>query len=205
MSAPVRFVAPPLRNGSLDRQLTGVGSPIVLGVLLLIAIEATLMALFVVSYFYLRLGAESWPPPGVAPPELSGPLLAQGVLLLSVVPVWLAVGAIPRDRTWPLTIGLPAGITLAAAYLLLKVREYSGREFLWSSHAYGSLDWTMTGYAGLHVITVLLAGTVVWVLGLRGHFHGGRYTGIQALALYWAFVALGSLFFFATQYLSPHL
>lgn len=205
MSAPSPLSTPPLRDGSLDRRLTGLRSPIIWGVLLLIAIESTLLTLFVFSYVYLRMGADAWPPPGVAPPDLFEPAIAQVLLLVSVVPVWIGLRALSRDRPGPILVGLPAGLAPAAGYLLLKVREYGAREYLWSSHAYGSIDWTMSGYAGLHVIAVLLAGTVVWLLSLRGHFHADRYTGVQALALYWAFVALGSVVFFATQYLSPHL
>jgi len=196
---------PPLEEGSLPRQLTGLRSPIIWGILMLVAIEATLMALFGVSYFYLSLGSESWPPAGVEPPALLGPTISQGLLLASVVPVWLALRGLTGQGRVPLVAGLVGGLLLAGAYLALKVREYGAKEFLWHEHAYGSLDWTMGGYAALHVAIVLLAGSVFFALSLRGHFSRDRYTGVQALVIYWSFVALGSLLLYFVQYLAPRL
>jgi cytochrome c oxidase subunit III len=197
--------APPLEGNSLPRQLTGLTSPITWGILMLVAIEATLLLLFGVSYFYLSLGAEEWPPAGVAPPALLAPAVGQALLLASVLPPWWGLRALAGGRSRRLLVALPAGLVLVAGYLVLKAWEYGNREVLWSAHAYGSLDWTMGGYAALHVVAVLLAGSVIFALTLRGHFTGERYTGVQALVLYWAFVALGSLFLFAVQYLAPYL
>jgi len=204
-SDPAIHTTPPLEGGSLPRQLTGTRSPIIWGVLMLIAIEATLLLLFGFSYFYLALGAEAWPPPGVDPPSLLGPTVTQALLLVSVLPVWLGLRALARGRAVGLVAGLPVGLLLVLTYLLWKAREYGNRERLWTEHAFDSLDWTIAGYAGLHVIAVLLAGSVVLALTLRGHFSRERYTGVQALVLYWAFVVVGSLFLYAVQYLAPRI
>ncbi len=197
--------APVAGEHSLPRQLTGFQSPIVWGAILLVVIEATIASLFVVSYFYLRLGAPEWPPAGTAPPELLEPTVAQLLLLLSPVPVWVALRPLARDRAGPLLWALPLGLLLAFLYLALQVRSYLDREDLWNTHAYGSLNWSMGGYAGLHVVTVLLAGSVIWALAKRGHFGARRHTGVQALLVYWIFVAVSSLFFYATQYLAPRI
>jgi len=192
-------------EGSGVRQQVGLSSPIVWGVLLLIAIEGTLLALFVTSYFYLQLGSAEWPPAGVAPPSLAMATWGQLLLLMSVVPVWISLRDTARGGVRGLRFGLPIGIALSLVHLFLKGWEYLERSHAWDAHAYASLDWTMGGYAALHVGIVVLAGTVAWALGLRGHFHRGRYTGLQALSLYWTFVAAGSLVFYVVQYLSPHL
>jgi cytochrome c oxidase subunit I+III len=192
-------------EGSLSRQLTGLQSPIIWGVLMLVAIEATLLALFGVSWFYVRLGADAWPPGDAARTDLLLPTVGQVLLLLSPVPVWLGLRALVRGRPRLMAGGLSIGLLLAGSYLALKAWEYATREMLWTAHAYASFDWTMSGYAGLHVMTLLLGGAVVLTLTHRGHFGPRRYTGIQALVLYWAFVALGSLFFYAIQYLAPRI
>lgn len=204
MTTPPALRPPTLVNGSLPRRLSGFRSPIIWGVLLLVFIEGTVMALLVTSYFYLRLGAETWPPAGVAPPDLGLPSLALGLLVLSPLPVWLGVRALPRGRRGPFLAGLPAGLLLAAAYLALQVRELAAKDYLWSSHAYGSLDWTLGGYGGLHVLVVLLAGGFAWVLGLRGRFGADRYTGPQALLAYWVFAAAASVLLYGARTLSPH-
>lgn len=200
---PVAPVAPggPEGEHRLPHQLTGLTSPIIWGVILLVAIEATLLALFVVSYVYLWLGSPQWPPPGVGAPDLLSPTVGQLLLLVSPLPAWLGLRALMRGRRGPLLVGLPLGLLLAGGYLVLKTGEYARRAFGWDAHAYGSLDWTMSGYAALHVVVLLLAGGFVWLLALRGHFHTGRYTGVQALLIYWLFVALGSLVFYGVQYI----
>ncbi len=190
---------------SLPRQLTGRRSPLIWGVVLLVLIEATLLCLWVVSYLYLRLGLEAWPPPGVAPPDLLPPAIGQILLLLSPLPVWMGLRAVREGRVGHFLRLLPLGMFLAAAYLGLKIREYAVKDHHWTIDAYGSLDWSMSGYAALHVIVVLLAGTVVWALALGGHVGTRRYTGVEALLIYWLFVALGSLLFFGVQYLVPIL
>jgi cytochrome c oxidase subunit III len=190
------------REYSLPDQLTGFTSPIMWGVLLLVAIEATLFALFVASYLYLWLGASEWPPPGVAAPDLLKPTMSQVLLLISPLPAWLGFRALTQGRPRPLLVGLPIGLLLAGGHLVLKAAEYASREYRWDAHAYGSLDWTMGGYSALHVIVLILAGAVVWALGLRGHFHRRRYTGVQAFLLYWIFVSVGSLMFYGVQYLA---
>lgn len=204
MKGPPVLRAPPLADGSLPRQLVGARSPIVWGIVLLLFIEGTVVGLMVVSYFYLRLGAGTWPPAGIEPPSLTGPLLAQGLLLLSPVPVWLGMRAIARGRRGPLLVGLPAGLALAAGYLALEALEFAGKDFLWSSHAYGSLEWTLGGHGAFLVLALILQGLVVWILTVRGHFRRHRYTGVQVLLVYWGFVAAASLPTFVAQYLSPH-
>jgi cytochrome c oxidase subunit III len=200
-----RLGTPSLDGEALSSQLTGLKSPIIWGVLLLIAIEGTLLALFIVSYFYLQLGADAWPPPTVTNPDLLVPTLGQVLMLASALPVWFALRDLPRGNVRGLVLGLPVGIFLALGYLVLTAMQYAARDYLWDDHVYGSLDWTMGGYAALHVVVVVLAGVVVWALGLRGHFGRDRYTGVQALALYWLFAAAGSLAFYVVQYLSPRL
>jgi heme/copper-type cytochrome/quinol oxidase subunit 3 len=200
-----RLAPPPLEDGSLPRQLTGLASPIVWGVLLLITIEGTVLVLLVVSYFYLRLGAEAWPPPGVPLPDLLEPTIGQALLLASLLPAWLGLRAIARGRVGVLLAAIPAGVLLAGGYLVQKVLEYADADYLWTAHAYGSLDWTMSAYAMLHVVVVILAAVMVWALAWHGHFGAHRYTGVQALLIYWAFAAVGSVLFYATQYLSPYL
>ena len=195
-------------DASLPRQLTGGRSPLIWGVALLVVIEGTLLSLFVLTYFYLRLGVPEWPPPDVGTPDLLLPTAAQLCLLASPLPFWLGLQRVARPDAGRSPLGLPAalplGMGLALAYLLFTVWSYAGREYTWTTHVYGSLDWSMSAYAALHVATVVLAGAFVWLLAVRGHFGPHRYTGLQALLVYWIFVALGSLLFYGVQYLAPY-
>lgn len=189
----------------LSSSLHGLRSPIVWGALMLVAIEATLVALFGFSYFYLWLGSEEWPPAGMAPPPVLGPGVAQGLLLASAGAAWLGVRTIARGGARGLVAGLSAGVLLVSTYLVLTVSRYAAKEVRWDEHAFASLEWTVTGYSALHVLSVLLAAGVMLVLALRGHFNSKRYAGVQALAIYWVFVAFGSLFLYGVQHLAPRI
>jgi cytochrome c oxidase subunit I+III len=188
-------------SDSLPWRLTGFRSPITWGVLLLVAIEVTLLLLFVVSYFYLRLGTATWPPAGTPAPSLLSPTVGQLLLVASLVPAWLGFRGLRRGRVRHFLVGVPVGLGLAAGYLVLKAMEYAGRDYRWDAHAYGSLDWTMGGYAALHVVILLLTGATFWARAVRGRVHRERRTGAAALLIYWAFVVAGSLLFWAPQYL----
>ncbi len=193
-------------SDSLPLHLEGTRAPIVWGVVFLVLIEATLLCLWAVSYLYLRMGVESWPPPGVARPGLLWPTIGQLLLLLSPMPIWIALRSArdPASDDAPPRM-IPIAMLLASGYLALKAWEYWEKDYLWTSHAYGSLDWSMSAYAVFHVIVVLLAGAVMWAFSTRGELQERSRAGLQALLIYWVFVALGSLLFFGTQYLVPIL
>jgi len=50
------------------------------GMAMLVASEATLFGTFIGSYYYLRFGAQHWPPPGTPEPRVVVPLILAGVL-----------------------------------------------------------------------------------------------------------------------------
>ena len=60
------------------------------GTLGMVVIESTVFALAIASYFYFRTRIPTWPPDGVAPPELRWGTINTLILLASVVPNELA-------------------------------------------------------------------------------------------------------------------
>ncbi len=185
---------------ALSASHAGLRSPILWGVIFLVLIELTVLVLFVASMLYLQLGADTWPPAGVGDTQTGLAATGQLLLLASAIPAWLGLRALSMNRTRRYLVGLATGLVLAAGYPALKFVEYGALDFRWDSHAYGSVQWAMSGYSLFHVLVLILAGGVFWVRGLRGHAHAGRVAGAQALMVYWAFAALGSLFFLGVQY-----
>src|SRR5690606_21454404 len=74
----------------------GVRPPVWWGMLLFLAIEATLFAAFLTSYYYIRTNSEEWPHFGLDLPDLMLPAVASAVLLTSALPVLLAYTGIRR-------------------------------------------------------------------------------------------------------------
>jgi heme/copper-type cytochrome/quinol oxidase subunit 3 len=183
-------------------------SPAWWGMLLLIATEATLFALLLVSYFYERFEAVGpWPPDGIAEPKLLVPAVMTALLMASSVPAYLADTSIRRGEVERLRLYLASTLVLGAAFLGLQAWEYSDELDVLrpQTNAYGSLFYTVTGLHGAHVIVglFLLGWVLAWAL--RGRYGADRHLAVEISSLYWHFVHVVWLFVFLSLYLSPRL
>jgi cytochrome c oxidase subunit 3 len=183
----------------------GLQAPVWWGMVGLVAVEATVFATLIVSFFYLKTGHVAWPPDGTSPPELLLPTIATVLLLASVLPVYYSDKAIKRDDAGPLKVWPLASIALALAFLAIKAYEYSHIGFWWDTHAYGSVVWTMIGLHTAHVLAVILKTLVIVYLARRDYFHHQRRIGVTVNGLYWYFVALVWLPLYATIYLGSRI
>jgi cytochrome c oxidase subunit III len=171
----------------------------------ILAIETTVFAGLVASYFYLRFESGSWPPGGHSPPDLLLPTINTGILLLSSVSVAWGDRGIEKGDSRRLALGLLGGVLLAALFLVLKVVEYADSDYRWDSHAYGSIVWTIVGFHSAHVLTLVMKTTVIDVLAWRGYFNERRRLGATVNGIYWHFVVLVWIPLFLTLYISPRL
>ena len=183
-------------------------SPAWWGMLLLIATEATLFALLLVSYFYERFESVGpWPPDDIAEPKLLVPAVMTALLMASSVPAYLADTSIRRGEVDRLRLYLASTLVLGAAFLGLQAWEYSNELDVLrpQTDAYGSLFYTVTGLHGLHVIVglFLLGWVLAWAL--RGRYGADRHLAVEISSLYWHFVHVVWLFVFLSLYLSPRL
>jgi cytochrome c oxidase subunit I+III len=175
------------------------------GMVMLVVIELTAFGALIASYLYLRISQTEWPPGGIPHPDLLLPAIGSSLLLLSAIPMWMAeratrAGAVDRVRTL-----IPVGLLLTAAYLIIKVVEHLQMDYTATSHAYGSAVWTISGYSAFHALTVFVLGAVLWLLHHRGLLRGRRVAAVEAIAVYWYFVALSSIPVFGTLYVAPYL
>ena len=179
------------------------------GMVWLIGTEATLFALLIASYFYLRFRNGSiWPPDGIASPDLVLPLIMTAILWSSSIPVHLADKAIQEGNVGRLQAGLAVGFLLGATFLIMTVAvEWPEKldEFGPTTNAYGSLFFTITGFHAAHVLAGLLFS--LWTQGRawQGAFDEYRHLTVQNFAMYWHFVDTVWAFVLATLYLTPHL
>jgi heme/copper-type cytochrome/quinol oxidase subunit 3 len=180
------------------------------GMVLFIAVEATLFALLLASYFYLRFrSGPVWPPDGIENPKLELVLVMSAILWSSSLPVHLAHSAIKRGQQGKLRAYLALGFLLGATFLVLQgAMEYPDilrHEFTPRTDAYGSMFFTITGFHGAHVAVGLLMNAWVQLRARQGAFDQHRHVSVQNFVLYWHFVDVVWVFVLATLYLSPQL
>jgi heme/copper-type cytochrome/quinol oxidase subunit 3 len=179
------------------------------GMVWLIATEATLFAMLIASYFYLRFRSQpEWPPSPIEAPELTLPLIMSVILLSSSIPVHLAEMAIKKGSVTGLRIGLALGFVLGATFLGLTWGiewPETLHHFTPRTNSYGTMYFTITGFHGAHVVGGLVFSIWTQVRASKGAFGADRHLTVQNFTMYWHFVDVVWLAVLATIYLSPHL
>lgn len=179
------------------------------GMVWLIATEATLFALLLASYFYLRFrNGPEWPPGDLHAPELALPLIMTAILWSSSIPVHIADKGIKAGKQGRLKWGLGLGFLLGAAFLVITLAVEWPRtleEFTPRTNSYGSMFFTITGFHATHVVIGLSVSLWVQAAAWRGAFDERRHVSVQTFAMYWHFVDIVWAFVLLSLYVSPHL
>ena len=173
------------------------------GVWTAIGTEGALFAYLLFSYFYLAAQSTSpWPPNGM--PALGLTSINTLVLLASSGFVIVAERSIRTGRVRSTLICLMVALLLGCAFASIQAVEWSHQKFNLTSHAYGSLYFTITGFHMAHVLVglVVLATLLAWTA--LGKFDKTRYAPLSIGGLYWHFVDVVWIAVFCTLYLSPY-
>jgi cytochrome c oxidase subunit III len=176
------------------------------GTMTIIALEATVFALAIASYYYLQGNEETWPPPNTRLPGLLWGSVNVGILLLSLIPNEIVKRAaeelnLRRLRVWMIVADL-----FAVAFVAVRFFEFGQLNVSWDSNAYGSAVWTLLGLHTAHLVTDLVDSVVLTVMMFT---HEGqaprRFVDVAENAFYWYFVVLSWLPIYAVLYWSPRL
>lgn len=175
------------------------------GMIGLITIETVVVGGLIGMYLYLKLYNPAWPPDGIDPPHLLLPIINTAILLASGVAMRFADQGGKNEKRAQLLIGQGTALLLASTFLVIKVIEYGGYDYDWTTHAYGSMTYALTIFHSGHVLSVVLKGLVVFAMAARGMFTRERRLALEVNGLYWQFIVLIWLPIFATLYLAPYL
>ena len=171
--------------------------PLWWGLWMLIAIESTMFALLLTSYFYLRGNAREWPPTGAAQAPLWLTLSVVIVLLASCVPVWVAFRAALDGRLRPIQLGMLWGTILSAVALALRAWELTSIGYNWNSHTYGSIVWSFYFMHTFHLASGVLENLVMTALLYKGPVEKKHMVDLRLSSIYWWFVAVSWLVLWA--------
>jgi cytochrome c oxidase subunit III len=167
--------------------------------------EATLFAYLLSSYFYLGVSNASWPPDGIGPPSLPGPLVMTLLLISSSVVLLFAEWARGHGQRAAYRGAVLLTIALGAGFLALQVLEYRRKlpAMPPRSSAYASTFYLITGFHGSHVAMGLLILSWTLFADARGRLVGDPPVAVKNASLYWHFVDGVWLVILTCLYLSP--
>jgi heme/copper-type cytochrome/quinol oxidase subunit 3 len=157
------------------------------GTLGMMAIEATVFALAVMAYFYLRSHSATWPLSAM-PPDLFWGTLNTVVMLASFVPAHLAKKEAEALRLRGVRLWLVVGVLFGVVFTGLRVMEFAALNCRWDSSAYGSVVWLLLGLHTTHIVTDLVDTAVLAVLFFTGPLDGKRFVDVSENSFYWYFV-----------------
>jgi cytochrome c oxidase subunit 3 len=170
----------------------------------IIAIEGTVFALVIASYFYLQGNEEAWPPPDTALPGLMWPTVNVFILLLSLIPNELTKRAAEDMRLGATRLWMALATLCAVAFVVVRAFEFRHLNVSWDSNAYGSATWTLLGFHTLHLVTDLIDSSVLLTMMFTRHADKPRrYVDVAENAYYWYFVVLSWIPIYLVLYWVP--
>lgn len=173
------------------------------GMLGFIATEATFFVMLISAYFYLVGESPTWPPEGIAKPELPLPIINTVILLASSGPMFYATHQLRRGRIRGVVTGLLASAILGTAFIAIQAYELNHLEFSARTNAYGSMFITLTGFHLAHLAVGIALVLYALLRTLAGHFDSEHRLGVENTALYWHFVDVVWIAVFLTVHVSP--
>jgi cytochrome c oxidase subunit 3 len=179
-------------------------SPLFAGQVLLCVIEGTVFCILIATYFYLKLGVDVWPPPGVILPDRALSTLALIPLLASCVGSYLASEAAKKGDRRGMILGLGLNLALAAVFLVFRAIAWGKFNFTWASDAHGSVVWAIVFLHTYDVVADLLMTAVLIVILASGRYGPKQRIGVHVDSVLWYFLAAIWLPLYGVIYWAPH-
>ena len=189
---------------SLPKHAFGSREPLFYGVMCLIAIEGTFFALAGFTYLYVRGNVLTWPPPSSEIQKAILPAATGFVLLLaSIVPIRMVMKRARAEDRIGAWNWLAVATVLGLGALGARVAEFAALPFEWDSHSYGSIVWVSLGLHTAHILTGTGENLLfLWILA-KGPLERKHFTDLDLNAMYWLFVVLSWVPFFAILQFDP--
>jgi cytochrome c oxidase subunit III len=178
----------------------GSREPMWWAVMLLVAIEGTMLVLLAISYFYVRARTTPFPPTHVGRTAAWIGTAELAVWVASIAPMALTARAaraadLQRMRRWIIITTL-----FGIVAVTLRILEYHWLPFRWDDHAYGSVVWSLLGVQWLHGVTGVLEDLLFVVLLFVGPVEQKHRVDIEITAPLWYFVVAGAALVWAVVF-----
>jgi heme/copper-type cytochrome/quinol oxidase subunit 3 len=198
-------VRPTLNVAALPGIGYGVSAPLWWGNLLMIAIEGTLFGLAIVTYYYISLNYDTFPPARTPAPNLLWGTLNVALLLGSNLPGFLAQRAAEQDNERRLMLMLGVMILAGLVGIWVRVYEFHGLYCRWDSNAYGSVIWTTLGLHTFHLIAATGESMLLFTWCAFKGMDKKHRLDLQVNSAYWYFMTISFAVIYIVIYWSPRL
>ncbi|MGY0610856.1 cytochrome c oxidase subunit I [Luteimonas sp. A501] len=167
-------------------------------------VDGSLFASLVFSYFYLWLGTQAWPPPGIGIADWPAALASLALLLGCAGATWFAARALRRGAArqaaagWILTAALGAAFMAAHAWAMAPTGAPG-------VHAYASVAWTLAGFHAVHVVLAMLFALFVAARLRYGLVTAARPLEARVTAALWRYTVAQGVLAWGVLHLFPRL
>ncbi len=173
------------------------------GMMGLICVEGTALALAVAAYLYLSGHETAWPPHRLPPSPGWGTAFTI-IVLLSFVPNLLLNRRAEQEQLGPVRVWLIVMTVVGSLLVAIRYFEFAAMHVVWSDSAYGSIVITLLGLHTVHLVTDLYDTAVLTVLMFTRHANSGRrFVDVAENAIYWNFVIYVWLPIYVLLYFAP--
>ncbi len=179
----------------------GARAPLWWAVMLMIAIEGTMLVLLAVSYFYIRGRTEPFAPVHVAHRIAWIATLELAIWLVSIAPTYAEGRAAIAGDVRRMRLHLIAASLLGIVALALRWYEFHLLPFRWDSHAYGSVVWAFLGLQWVHGLTGVGENLVYIAVLTKGPIEDKHRVDVEVSTPLWYFVVGGAALAWAVIFL----
>jgi cytochrome c oxidase subunit 3 len=118
--------------------------------------------------------------------------------------MWYAAKlAVKNDKARVIGALLFACVVFGTAAAVLRIMEFDAVHTRWDTNAYGAIVWSILAVHFAHIIAATFETLSIAVLVITGPVEEKSYLDVTAHAVYWYFVALSWVVFYALLFLSP--
>lgn len=198
-------VRPTLNIAALPGIGFGVSAPLWWGNLLMVVIEGTLFGLCIITYYYLSLSYNPFPPARTLDPDLLWGTLNVALLLLSNIPGYIVQRAAEKDNERLVLLALVGMLIIAGVTIWFRVYEFHGLHCRWDSTAYGSIIWTILGMHTFHLIASTGETLLLFVWCAFKGLDKKHRLDLEVNSVYWYFMTGSFAILYIVIYWSPRL
>jgi cytochrome c oxidase subunit III len=181
----------------LDSHAFGPRDPTWWGMLMLAAIEGTMLVLFAVSYLYVRYRTDPFPPTHMTT-TAAWVMTAEVVLwIASLVVQHMTSQAAVKGNLHQMRRRLIIATLLATWACVLRIWVFALLPFRWDDHAFGSMVWGILAVQWLHGVTSAIEDMIYVVILFKGPVEDKHRVDIDVTSVLVDFTAAGAIFVWA--------